>query len=92
MDKTRFNQIIDQELELTPPTMTQGQGRGRKSLDTWRFFTKARKCPDCPELVKDRKIEIYVKYMGTPRQHWTARCSKCGKNPFIQTHNTETNK
>ena len=78
MDKARFNNIIELHLEQTPKANSQ------KGQRDYRLAIKPRACEDCLRPVKDRQVWIIRKGIGTNREAWRAKCSKCRFIPLIR--------
>lgn len=45
--------------------------------------TQKSACPDCDIVVENRRVEFYMRGMGTSRQHWKKHCVNCGVKTVI---------
>jgi hypothetical protein len=88
MEKSKFNEIVNQLLEptLKPTVLKNRRAQGKEHTDVQdrsiilspRPVIKA--CGDCGELVANRQVEYAVYAIGTPKRHWKKKCMECGKN------------
>lgn len=64
MDPKKFNDICEKYI-----TISRLEQVKLKPLD--------RKCDDCERIVPNRRVDIYIAYLGTGNQRWRKKCLIC---------------